>query len=147
MTVQPGRRLTGRTFDEVEAEVKREHHLVQEGLEFLDNLCHIKIYRDREGWGPTVHHYTALDFDDADDFAREDFRAEDWVYHDTTVPAAATSAIEDLNEIDKALHDANKRLFSKDDIQVAVSFAVGRFYYSNPDSHKIAGEVLKRLGF
>jgi hypothetical protein len=66
------------------------------------------------------------------------------VLHDTTQPA---KTLDDLDEIDKILHDSNKRLFSKDDIQTAVSFALGRFYYSNPDSHKIAGEVLKRLGF
>jgi hypothetical protein len=145
MTVQPGRKLTGLTFDEVEAEVNREHELVRKGEEFLDNLHHIKIYRDREGCGPEHHHYTAMSFNDDDqDFARDDFRAEDWVFDDTT---AHVAALDDLDEIDKILHDSNKRLFSKDDIQTAVSFALGRFYYSNPDSHKIVPEVMKRLGF
>jgi hypothetical protein len=140
MTVQPGRKLTGLTFDEVEAEVMREHELVEKGYEFLDNLHHVKVYR--EGW--ELKDGTARDFDDDRGFTREDFRADDWVLHDTTQPA---KTLDDLDEIDKILHDANKRLFSKDDIQTAVSFALGRFYYSNPDSHKIAGEVLKRLGF
>jgi hypothetical protein len=144
MTVQPGRKLTGLTFDEVEAEVKREHELVEKGEEFLDNLHHIKIYRDREGWGPEHHCYTAMDFNDfGTGFGREDFRAEDWVFHDTTVPAKAALTKDDVAEV----HADNRRLFSKDDIQSAVSFALGRFYYSNPDSHKIVPEVMKRLGF
>lgn len=144
MTVQPGRKLTGLTFDEVEAEVKREHELVEKGEEFLDNLHHVKVYR--EGWETRGDMSpTGRDFlDDDNNFTREDFRADDWVFHDTT----AVNSLDDLGgEIDKILHDSNKRLFSRDDIQTAVSFALGRFYYSNPDSHKIVPEVLKRLGF
>lgn len=141
MTVQPGRKLTGLTFDEVEAEVKREHELVEWGKEFLDNLHHVKVYR--EGW-EMQDGSTARDFLDEDNtFTRFDLKADDWVLHDQT----AVNSFDDLNEIDKILHDANKRLFSRDDIQTAVSFALGRFYYSNPDSHKIVPEVLKRLGF
>lgn len=143
MTVQPGRKLTGLTFDEVEAEVKREHKLVEEGDEFLDNLCHVKVYR--ESWETnSVLAGTARDFLDEDtNFSREDFRADDWVLHDTTVVVEAVFQDEKIDE----LHKSNKRLFSKDEIQTAVSFALGRFYYSNPDSHKIVPEVMKRLGF
>lgn len=146
MTVQPGRRLVGLTFDLVEDEIKREHQLVDQGEEFLDNLCHVKVYRDREGWGLGAHEvcYTALEFLDANDFDREDFRAEDWVLHDTLKPA---SVMAELDAIDEALADADKKLLSRDDVQTAVSFALGRFYYSNPDSHKIVPEILKRLGF
>lgn len=140
MTVQPGRKLTGLTFDEVEAEVKREHELVEKGEEFLDNLHHVKVYRG----GAEEGVLTARDFLDEDNtFTRFDLKADDWVFHDTT----AVNSLDDLGEIDKILHDANKRLFSRNDIQTAVSFALGRFYYSNPDSHKIVPEVLKRLGF
>lgn len=143
MTVQPGRKLTGLTFDEVEAEVKREHELVEKREEFLDNLHHIKLYR--EGWESSPDLVdTARDFLDEQTFTREDFRADDWVLHDQTTPI---KALDDLDEIDKILHESNKRLFSRDDIQTAVSFALGRFYYSNPDSHKIVPEILKRLGF
>src|SRR5574338_288416 len=97
MTVQPGRKLTGLTFDEVEAEVKREHELVEKGEEFLDNLHHVKVYR--EGWETRGDMSpTGRDFlDDDNNFTREDFRADDWVLHDTT----AVNALDDLNEIDK----------------------------------------------
>lgn len=145
MTVQPGRKLTGLTFDEVEAEVKREHELVEKGEEFLDNLHHVKVYR--EGW-EMQDCSTARDFLDEDNtFTRFDLRADDWVLCDQTA-AIACGPLDDLNnEMARILDEANKRIFSKDDIQTAVSFALGRFYYSNPDSHKIVPEVLKRLGF
>lgn len=137
MTVQPGRKLEGLTFDQVEAEVKREYELVEKGEEFQDNLSHIRVFRWNTGCDPVLQ--TARDWLDLP-FTRDDYRADDWVFHDTTkVPLTETETA--------ALFVNEKRTFSRDDIHTAVSLVMGRFYYSNPDTHKIVPEILKRLGF
>lgn len=138
MTVQPGRRLAGLTFDQVEAEVNREWELVKDGAEFEDNLHHVKVFR--AGW-EMEDALTAREFLGEDvTFSREDIKAEDWIFHDTIALKAPSMDQDELPDLDK-------KLLSRDDVQVAVSMALGRFYYSNPDSHKIVPEVMKRLGF
>lgn len=129
MTVQPGRKLEGLTFDQVETEVKRELELVQSGEEF--KLQNIRIYRadpDREGC------WNAFNFSHGI-FSREDFRAEDWIFEDTNKPEAALpEPIETLT-------------LTKDHVHTVVAQVLGRWYYNNADSHKIVPDILKRLGF
>jgi len=136
MTVQPGRHLTGLTFDQVEAEVKREHELVEKAEEFESNLDRIRIYRTKN---QQIMDYSCREFLDLP-WTREAYRAEDWVFHDTTTPEPTAVEL-------KALKDNEKREFTRDDIMTAVSMELGRFYYSNADTHTLPAKIIARLGF
>ena len=70
-------------------------------------------------------------------FSMDDFESHNWIFEDRgpeEIPAPE-------------VQPDRSRSFMRDDILSAVAAEVGQFYYKNPDSHKIAIGVVRRLGF
>lgn len=102
------------------------------------DLC---IYRetdqkDSDGV-PVCDVYTYPDIAEAR-WSADDVLATNWVF-------------EDRGEEDVPLMPAdqgpNSLTITRDEVLGAVNFVIGRFYYSNPDAHKLGPEICKRLGF
>jgi hypothetical protein len=99
------------------------------------------IYREtseKDQFGvPICDAYTQTDIAEAR-WSSDDVLATNWIFEDRGVENVPLMPENVGNE---------RRSHTRDEILTVVNFVIGRFYYSNPDAHKLGPEICKRLGY